>query len=269
MKFTVPVLATVMLLLFGAGSICADVTLTNGNSTALINPASTSGMYQWTVDGVNQLYQEWFWYRVGATGGESGINALGTATITDESANAVTIQYGAAASLNVSVTFTLIGGSSGSHTADVAETIIVRNGGLSPVDLHFFEYADFDLNGTPAGQTVTFPNNYVVDQSGVGAVLSETVTTPAASSHEAGIYSNTLNELNDGSPTTLNGVSSAGPGDATWAFEWDRTVAAGGSFIISKDKNLASVVPEPASILGLGTVLLLVGARLRRKKTQA
>ena len=44
-------------------------TLTDLNSSAQINDASQNGMFNWTVNGVNQLAQQWFWYRTGSTGG--------------------------------------------------------------------------------------------------------------------------------------------------------------------------------------------------------
>ncbi|MBC8095433.1 MAG: M48 family metalloprotease, partial [Akkermansiaceae bacterium] len=41
-------------------------TLTNGNSTAQIDPGNAFGMTAWTVSGQNQTNQQWFWYRVGS-----------------------------------------------------------------------------------------------------------------------------------------------------------------------------------------------------------
>src|SRR5437762_221264 len=43
------------------------VTLTDNNSVAQIDTASQAGMFNWSVDGQNQLTQQWFWYRIGNT----------------------------------------------------------------------------------------------------------------------------------------------------------------------------------------------------------
>ena len=54
--------------------------------------------------------------------------------------------------------------------------------------------------------------------------LSETVVTPGATHGEAGLFPQTRNNLNDANPTTLNDIAGpAGPGDVTWALEWDLT----------------------------------------------
>jgi hypothetical protein len=56
-------------------------------------------------------------------------------------------------------------------------------------------------------------------------------------------------------------AGAVGPGDVTWAFQWDFQLAAGDSFIISKDKYLnVTIIPEPSTLgfvaLGLAVVLL-------------
>ena len=72
----VAVLIGVGLLATTSQAYVQTVTLANGNSTALVDVGSSAGMYNWTVDGVNQLAQQWFWYRVGSANGESPISAL-------------------------------------------------------------------------------------------------------------------------------------------------------------------------------------------------
>src|SRR5262249_25593325 len=145
----------------------------------------------------------------------------------------ITITYagtGALAGLSVQVDYLLNGGIAGSHASDVAETINITNTTGSSLDFHFFEYSGFDLNGDDTSQVVNFANANTVNQQGGGVVLSETVVTPAPSAHQAALFPVLLNSLNDGSPTTLNGTNNAGPGDATWAFQWDTTIANNSSF---------------------------------------
>jgi len=262
-----------LLMLFGVPpASAAPYTLTNKNSVVTIDPGSPSGSYDWTVDGDNVLYQQWFWYRIGGTGGESPINTIATPVVTQFlGTRGIELTY-TSPQLEVSVVYLLTGGTSGSHNSDIAETISITNLGTSPLDLHFFQYSDFDLGpGLQDWVTITADKQKAKQLPvGGGLSMSETVVTSSGGfepvSHaEAGYYASTLNKLNDGVATTLNDVLVAGPGDVTWAFQWDKTVAAGGSFIISKDKSIGPAVPEPAAILMLGTCVVLLGRKFRRK----
>ena len=78
----------------------------------------------------------------------------------------------------------------------------------------------------------------------------------SANSAEAGFFPSTLTSLNDALPTSFAlSALTAGPGDVTDAFEWDYSIAAGGSKLISVVQSIQ--VPEPASL-----ALIAVGAAL-------
>lgn len=248
------------------------VTLTDQNSTAVIDTTSASGMYSWVVDGVPQLFQQWFWYRIGESGGEQGIEKLGIPTELSTGTNQLKLTY-ANASLTVDVIYSLLGAPLGSGTSDMGEQISLKNNTSQTMSLHFFQYSDFDLGGTPDNDTV---NIGLLGGDAVAAIqtdpssnfqLTESITTvaPLANRWEAGYYPDTLNSLGDADPTTLANTLTAS-GDVTWAFQWDLTIGAGNAIVISKNKVLEMApVPEPAAILGLGTILLLVGRKLSRK----
>jgi len=101
--------------------------------------------------------------------------------------------------------------------------------------------------------------------------LSETIDQPLANEAEADLATATRDRLNQGSPYTLNGVASAGPDpalDATWALEWDFSIAANGSVDVIKDKKLSvAPIPEPG-VLSLA-VLGLAAFVLRRSRSCA
>jgi hypothetical protein len=245
-------------------------TLTDLNSSAQIDDAAQRGMFNWTVNGVNQLAQQWFWFRLGSTGGQTSIDALPllAATASDTNGNGqndtLFLSYGSASALQINVRYTLRG--TASSGSDMQEQINITNNSTSTLDLHFFQYTNFNLNGTPAGDTVSLINANTVRQSKSGALISETVTTPAANHYKLGLTTdspNTLTRLNSGSPITLSdGLTTRGPGDATWAFEWDQSLAPGATLQISKDKNLA--IPEPGTLTLIATGL--AGLALLRKR---
>lgn len=237
-------------------------TMTDKNSTLVLDPTSQSGAYNWIVDGVDNLYQQWFWYRIG-DGLQASIDTLPLISENLLGPSYLQLSYGNA-QLTIDVTYILSGGNLLSHSSDVGEQISISNDTDTALDLHFFQYSDFDLNGVSGGQTVTFLNTNTMRQTGAGIELSETTDVPAPNEHEANTYANTLNSLNTVPGYNLNNQNTA-TGDATWAFQWDTTLAANGSFQISKDKLLSPLVPEPATIFGLGAVLLLVGSRLRKR----
>lgn len=247
-------------------------TLTDDNSTAVINPAST-GMVDWTVDGVDHLNQQWFWYRVGDTA-EASIDTLAlivggtTDTNFDGDDDTLYLRYGNdqnATQYTVEVRFTLDGGSVGSGVADIAEQISITNTGEETLDFHFFQYSDFYLGGGSVSDTVELINANAVRQSDPDWTVCETVVTPSADEFELDFFATTLIKLTDGAATTLGnafGAGPVGPGDVTWAFQWDRTISPGGAFQISKDKNM---IPEPATLLVLA--LGLIPVLLKRRKS--
>lgn len=269
-KFTMSVLALAAL----SGASHANVSeLWDRNAYVHIDTSNTDapGMDGWEVDGVNHLFNQWFWFRVGDTGGEQPIHALpeigrfvtDTNPFIDSRPDTFNVSFGSMTSYTIDVRFSLTGGVAGSNTSDILETITITNRGSTVLPFRFFQYADFDLNNDVVDQSVSVdPFNRVVQTDGTLGV-AETVISPPPAAHEVGVFSSTLDSLNDASPTTLNGTSTLSGTDRqdyTWAFQWNANIAPGQSFIISKDKLLVPA-PGAAALLTLGGLL---AARRRR-----
>lgn len=234
------------------------VTLTSGNSIVDIDPYNQMGMNSWNVDGQNQMYQQWFWYRVGSNP-ESSIDTIATPTVVTTGTSQLNSTYVSPQGFSLSINYTLLGGSAGSGQSTVNEAITINNLTASPLDFHFFQYSDYNLGGVDA-DVVQIGSGFGDALVLSGALsLGEVVITPRANNGEVAPYDQTLVKLNNGTPDSLNGVlGPMGPGDNTFAFQWDFTIAANGSQQISKVKSLqVEVVPEPASM-----VLALLGAGL-------
>jgi len=257
------------------------VNLLSGNSSVTINTGSQAGMNNWTVDNQNQLNQQWFWYRIGSTGPEASINTISAPVINQLSPSILQTTY-ANSVFSANILYSLDGGAVGSGTSDLSEQISIQNLTGATLSFHFFQYADFNLGGTPNNDVGDLDQLRRNAYSGTiqynnGCQLSEnvdTVVSQPATHGQFGTGSTILNSLTDGSATTLNNNASAS-GNVNWGLEWDVNIAAGGTLLISKDLNIVGVipvppVPEPATLSVVALGLLaggLYGRRLHRRTT--
>jgi len=261
----------------------AAITLEDSGSSFVFDPTSTAGATQWTVNGVNQLNQQWYWYRVNnapATGklSVSGLSAstpnLSDAFPDDPANDTADFTYTAAGAhpFTMSMTIMLQGAT---DSAAITEFISIQNTGGSTLNLDLFQYNNYDLNATAAGDRVDItgsPANTAKQTKGA-IVFSEHAgadTTPSPDHYQADDPTNLLAFLGNGSTTDhLNDTASypANPlltGDAAWGFEWNLSIAPGDSVLISKNRDI--MVPEPATLFGLGIGSLLLMVRPSRSK---
>ena len=261
--FGVPGLAT--------AALCSGAcTLVDDNSTVKVDVDSQAGMFEWSVDGVSNLFQQWFWYRVGATGAEISLDTL-TRDISltidtngDGGDNNLYARY-LGSGFKIEINYSLDGGVVGGRSSQIGETIKITNTSTQTLDFHFFQYSDFNLDDDAENDVVRMMAPNSVKQTGEFGVLSETVVTPFPSAFELGFFSDTRDSLNDGSPTNLtSGTTYMGPGNVTWAFQWDVQIAAGEDFLISKVKRV-DVVSEPSTLSVLALGLAAFAYRRRRR----
>ena len=240
----------------------ALINMTDGNSTFVFDDVAGNST-NWSVDGTDQLFLQSYYYRVGSAGGEDSLSSLTLTSSALYAGRFLELQY-TGAGFRADFTFTLDGGANGSGVADLAQNVTITNTSGSALDLHFFQYNDFDLFGI-GGQTVTQTNANTVFQTNGTTALTEQVGTPSPDHIQIDGYPVIYNLLTDLNPTTLNDNTSY-VGDATWAWQWDLNIADGDSVQISKDLRLeVTTIPVPAAVWLFGTGLLgLVGVARRR-----
>ncbi len=240
-------------------------------------------MNSWTVDGQNQLNDQWFYYRVGNSGTAASVGTLTLSSFSQPTASSLTTTY-AGSQFSLQVVYSLVGGAAGSGTADLSEQIKIQNLTSAPLAFNFFQYSKFQLGGpTMASNQVVqletnrkgLYNEALVTSGSVS--LSENVDSaisPGANNGETGLVPGTLNNITGTPGYNLNNLTNSGPGNASWALQWTNSIAANGTLIISEDMNESGVtnitdVPEPAAwaliTLGLATCLSFRHLRNRRQ----
>lgn len=232
----------------------------NGSTVRIVNSGTFAGLVDfWSIGGSgNQISEQSYHYRLAGDNFERRVGTLGPTVVNAMGPNAVELSW-SGASFDMSIRYLLTGGTT---NADLAEVVRIRNTTGNRIFVSLFEYDDFDLDGA-SGDTATKLNSSTIFQSDGG--YSITVgATPIPSRMEVDGFPNILNELTDLNVDDLDTtLTTFGPGDATFAMQWDVAIDPGQTFLMSKNKILA--VPEPASIaaLGLGAAALL----RRRRKT--
>ena len=101
----------------------------------------------------------------------------------------------------------------GSGNSKLGETIYFYNKTANSIDLHLFDYEDFDLNATQNGQSMAITmnaHNVILGQTVGSYFFTNNISSTKSPSHvEAAAVGQTLSRLNS-TATTLNDVTAAG-----------------------------------------------------------
>ena len=183
------------------------VFLRDRNSFIAINFETQLGTFVWTVDGLNQIFQQWFWFRIGDTGGETSIdNLVLVSSNVSEDEKILEVSFTDEEDLTIDITWELEGGGSGSST--LFETIVITNVGVADMNMTFFQYTDFDVEGPPDDTVEIIPPNIARQVDGL---ISETVVSPDPSHFEVAEFGEDRGiikmRLNDDMPTTLKDIA--------------------------------------------------------------
>ena len=254
--------------LAAAGASGQIIQLDDLNSTAQFDIGSQAGQFTWLVDGIDHMYQQWFWYRAGGDQAQHSIDTLvpignqvtDTNHFTDPRLDTLDALWrDGLGRFDLELNATLRGATPGSNRSDITEQIRITNNTATALPFTFFQYVDLDLNNTIPDTSVQIINGERAEQVDAPFTVSEAILTPLPSRYEVNFYPNTLAALNGGLYNLNNNAGPLGPGDLTWAFQWDLLIGPGQSVLISKDK---SIVPTPGS----ATLLALGGLALARRR---
>lgn len=231
----------------------ATVRTGTGGGTSVVYSANGSA---------DQLFQNWWWYRV------NGVNArefaLSNMTSKVVSGNSMTLNYAEPEGFSTELRYTITNSAAG---ALVTGTAFITNTGSSALDMSFFNYMDFDMDGF-GNDTATLvsdnPSMLMLIGDSTDLINVEYRALDGVA-YQVGDFPSVRNLLTDANVNDLNNSGLPyGPGDFSAANQW--------SFVLNEGEQIAvqtsmvlNPVPEPASMaaLGLGVVALL----RRRKKS--
>lgn len=263
-KFRIPlkrafILSPLMLIAFAchADSI---ITLTDGTAAFTVDTGSSAGMSTWTLNsGPNVMPQQWFWFRTGS-GPLQSLDTLGTPSIFFDPSfpDFADIQY-QSSTLSADLTLDLVDGT----PAVMSEQLQFSNLLTNSVSLTIIQYLHFQFS--PSLDSAAISGNDATQHGALGSV--QIGSAPFGSLYQVSPASVLLSDLTGSTSSTFNlNNQASGSGDVAIAFEWQVTLPANGSTILSIDESLTGT-PEPASMLLLGAgVASLYGFRSARRR---
>lgn len=238
----------------------------SASSLQIVLNGAGAGLSDWQYAGGSQLAQQWFYYSIGSSSVNS-IDQISTAGSVSSSANSLSATY-SSNTISVQTTFLL------NNPATLSDTLTIANptGSGQTVTFHFYQFSEFSLGGTTSGQNVVLSYNgisAIANQTGPGNVSlhDQSGGSSAPTPEQQAGLATMFGLVNGNTATNLNNTTlTAGPGNAVYALEWDKTLAPGQSFQISEIQTLTAT-PEPSSIvLGVcGTVALIYGYRRNKR----
>jgi hypothetical protein len=116
------------------------------------------GLLEWKIDGVNRMFSQWHWFRIGNANKEIAVgsddhldfNDQGITFTQDVVTKQIVLNYDLPNyPIGIELRYTLLGGTPKSFNSILDYDVFVTNKTTNPLDIEWFVYNDLDL--TPAG----------------------------------------------------------------------------------------------------------------------
>ena len=277
--------------LLASPAVAAPVTISDWNSSLMVD-AANGGAVNWTLNGVDYLDRQWFWYRTGNMLSEKILDATSlvlksvTQTNTrpqDAAKDTLSLLYQDSATsptFTVTVTLSLQGDPTGANKSSMIETIKITNKTSAQLSFSLYQFMDLDLAPTNSFETAMFTNNNTVVQYGNGsAVMFEqsAIATPtyrelSNSGTGGALLAKLTNTGSDNlSGTAMSGVTTLSASDVSWGNQWNFNIAGGSTVTVLENLKLSpnAYVPLPsaawAGSMMLAGIAVMSGRRSRRK----
>jgi hypothetical protein len=272
-KLCVAVVAAILGLAVGSGTqLRASDILTDLSSTVQVYSQSDAGIGSWSVNGVNELSREWFWYSTGAVGSANPEKSIDTLSCTldspsDTNANpgydTLNQEFTKSGQFKVDLAYVLTG--SNGTGSELSLQISITNLGSQALNFHWYQLGNFGLGGSSgldvAQAGVNGHGYYITASEQNGGLSVVTSLNPGANRAQVNLHPTVYNLLTGTQGSNLNNSAGPiGPGNIDSAFQWDLTIPSNGTTSILETQSMSlTVVPEPATLclLALGGLALL------------
>jgi hypothetical protein len=253
-------------------------TISSGNSTVTLNPTNDLLPYisSWVVDGTDQLGgtpagSENFLEVIGVSGPDVYFNSL-PVTGSSIGGNTAMVTY-TTTGLIVTSTTTITGGSAGSGSSDLKESVTLRNTGASAIALDFASLINLNLDSLPLTDTLTFGGQTLQQTNSKGTEVKVTLnTTPALISVSTAGDAGSFFDVAPPGPFTgdiafhvhlgtIDGTTDIAAG-STASFSVDETLTGG----LTTSSGAAVPLPNAAANISISLAGLAAIALVRRMR---
>lgn len=164
---------------------------------------------------------------------------------------------------NAVLVSTLIDGGAAGQ-AMLVQTMTITNTGPAALSMALFNFSDYDVGGSASGDSASLLDPVTIQANDTGGsfiqhrgVGADAWQVTAFNTLYTGLTNSTVGDLtNTGLPF--------GPGDYTGAFQWNESIAIGGSVSVTSVHSINMPVPAPGALALVGIAGLLGGRRRRR-----
>jgi hypothetical protein len=246
-----------LLALLAMPAAAAPLSVSDGTATITADDQH-GGLYNYVMGGNDHLFEADYYFRVAGQTRENVLTGTTSAYVTSVTATSPTeiTVMGTATGFTFTVIYELVGG--GRMTSYLA----LQNTTAGPLSIALFGYYDFDVNGSPTGDSLSWNGFDMIQSQGSTVISVHPVTPPDV--RQGGNYPAIRNELRDTNVDNLTatGIPSGGGGDRTFAFQWNLVIPTGGG------TTFVYTVPEPSSgvLAALGLIALAWWGRDRRHR---
>ena len=232
-----------------AFGLAGATTLTSNNSSLVYNDVST--FTDWAVEGVDHLFAERWYYRVGSG---AGAPLTGGSMYVDPDLPYIgVVTYAIPSWGRVIMIHVLSGNEPGTFNSQWSTTItLTRDQGVTDT-LNFYNYADYDLTATSSNDTAQWVGLGLFRQTDILTRLVYNVSQVPDFIHVGPCCAINPN-------VNLNNAAGPYTGDAIFASQF---VITGGAFSYSIDRTIEPV-PAPGTYALIGAGLLGLGLLRRR-----